>query len=207
MVVIGLAGGIASGKSMISGQFQALGARCLDADKAGHQVLLDPDVKSAVRERWGDQVFDPSGEINRAEVASIVFAQNASAREELSFLEQLTHPRIGQLLQQQMDHCEGDVLVLDAPVMFKAGWNQLCNEIVFIEAPHADRLRRALQRGWTAEQFAAREAAQEPLDWKRQQAGFVIDNSSTPDHTRQQVETIWKTITGARVDPSIVTRS
>jgi len=200
MVVIGLAGGIASGKSMVSKQFCALGAGWLDADKAGHQVLEMPAVKQAVRDRWGESVFNPQGEIIRKEVAAIVFSQECDAASELTFLEKLTHPEIGQILTQRMKEFRGEVLVLDAPLMFKAGWDQFCDHIIFIDAPYEQRLQRARKRGWTESQFTAREAAQETLDWKRSQASFVIDNSSTPEATRVQVDRIWQTITDCPQD-------
>jgi len=197
MVVIGLVGGIASGKSMVSQQLQALGATRLDADAAGHQVLLEPAVKQAVRERWGEQVFSASGEIVRQQVAGIVFAPAPGGPVELAFLENLTHPRIARILQQQLDDFQGGVLVLDAPVMFKAGWNRFCDHIIFVDTPYQQRLERAQQRGWTESQFAAREAAQESIEWKRQQASFIVDNSSTPEAARRQVADIWATIARA----------
>ncbi len=178
--VLGLLGGIASGKSYVANLLAAQGAVVLDADRAGHEVLNDRNVQWALQNRWGKQVFTAQGDVDRKAVGAIVFADPA----ELKFLEQLTHPQIGERLRQQLTAIQDthrgseDTLaaVLDAPVMLKAGWDALCDEIWFIDAPREVRLQRALDRGWSPEQFQAREAAQEPLEEKRLRADRIIEN-------------------------------
>ncbi len=196
MFVIGLIGGVASGKSWVAAEFQRLGAVVLDADRMGHEVLTESDIQAAVRNRWGSAVFHPLGEIDRATVARIVFAPPPSGPPELAFLEALTHPRIAAKLRNQIDRLNAEkstpAVILDAPILLKAGWNRYCDQVVFVDASHVVRLARAKQRGWTEEQFSAREQAQESLDYKRSQAGLVIDNSGTAENTRQQVATIWR---------------
>ena len=198
MILIGVAGGIASGKSLVSEQLTRLGAEVLDADRAGHDVLRDPEVTEAIRRRWGDDVFDAAGEIDRNEVAKIVFAPPPAGPEELTYLEQLTHPRIGQRLRERMITLahgrQSLVAVLDAPVMFKAGWDKLCDKILFVDSPRELRLARAKSRGWSEAEFDAREAVQELLDAKRSRAEVIIDNSSSPEHTYAQVERFWRSL-------------
>ncbi|MBW8886031.1 MAG: dephospho-CoA kinase [Planctomycetia bacterium] len=92
MLILGLVGGIASGKSVVANVLRDMGAMVLDADQAGHFVLRDPKVIAELRTRWGDTILDSSGQISRRAVAKIVFAQGNEA--ERKFLEQLTHPRI-----------------------------------------------------------------------------------------------------------------
>ncbi len=202
MLVIGIAGGVASGKSLIAEQLRQLGAEVLDADSIAHEVLLEDEVKKSVRRRWGESVFNTDGSINRSAVAKIVFAASADGPEQLAFLESITHPRIGERLRHRVaELAAGDkvpALVLDAAVMFKAGWDRICDNIVFVDAPRAARLARALNRGWTEEQFAAREAAQESLDEKRRRANWVIDNSGSPEQTLAQVRQFWD----SRVQPA-----
>ena len=84
--------------------------------------------------------------------------------------------------------------VLDAPLLWEAGWNDWCDKIVFVEAPREERLRRALARGWSREDFAAREAAQESLERKRASADAIIDNSGPPERTQAQVERLWASL-------------
>lgn len=195
--VVGLLGGVASGKSLIADQLVALGAGLLDGDLAGHEVLRQDEVKQAARNRWGSGVFDPDGHINRSAVAGIVFGPPPAGPQELKFLEQLTHPQIGQLLVKQASDLVAAgkrVAVLDAPVMLKAGWDQLCDYIVFVEVSPEIRLARAQRRGWSQAEFNAREAAQESLEEKRRRADVVIDNSGSPESTRSQVVAFWQTL-------------
>ena len=197
MILIGILGGVASGKSEVSSRLRSLGAAVLDADRVGHAVLREAEVRQAVQRRWGEAVLDASGEIDRRKVAEIVFAAAPESRAELTFLEQLTHPLIGQRLQEQLAelHREGvRAAVLDAPVMLKAGWDRLCQRIVFVDAPRDVRLARARQRGWTEADFAAREAAQESLETKRSRADVTLDNSLTRQHLYTQVDRFWRSL-------------
>ena len=197
MILIGILGGVASGKSEVSRRLRSLGAAVLDADRVGHAVLREAEVRQAVQRRWGEAVLDAAGEIDRRKVAEIVFAVAPESRAELTFLEQLTHPLIGQRLQEQLAelHREGvRAAVLDAPVMLKAGWDRLCQRIVFVDAPRDVRLARARQRGWTEADFAAREAAQESLETKRSRADVTLDNSLTRRHLYTQVDRFWRSL-------------
>lgn len=196
--IVGLIGGVASGKSLVAEQFAKLGGTVLDGDRAGHDVLRLPEVEQAVRARWGEKVFDSAGHVLRAAVAQIVFQDNPASRSELKYLEQLTHPLIGEMLVRQLQQAQEDarvpVIVLDAPVMLEAGWSEVCHKIVYVDAPRELRLARARQRGWSEEDFTRREAAQASLDAKRARADVVIDNSGTPENTRAQVERFWQTL-------------
>lgn len=193
MIVIGVVGGIASGKSFVTEQLQSHGAVILDADRIGHEVLLRESVKQALREEWGDAVFDSAGEVDRKQLAEIVF--DPAEPERLEQLERITHPLIAAQLQQEIDrlaNSEGvNVLVLDAPVMVKAGWHVLCDLIVFVEASLARRLARVVERGWSAEMFHNREAMQAAIDKKRQISKHVIDNNGTLEDAINQVRELW----------------
>ena len=188
--VIGVLGGIAAGKSLVAQQLARLGAGVLDADQAGHDVLRQPEVVQAVVRRWGPEVLDPDGTINRRRLAQRVFDH----AEELKHLEAITHPRIEQRLRRQAGRLVqqgAKALVLDAPLLLRAGWDRWCDLLVFVDAPESLRLQRAAARGWSPEQFRRRETAQEPLEEKRRRADVVIDNSGSPEQTREQVERLW----------------
>jgi dephospho-CoA kinase len=215
MRVIGILGGIASGKSQVTRMLAELGCGVLDADRAGHEVLRQADVKQAIRDRWGDGVLDGLGGIDRQAVAKIVFGKTNSTEAkpndtkrhlitdqqptdptaERRFLEQLTHGRIADLLRQQSEQFaaagQAKAIVLDAALLLEAGWDALCDALVFVNAPREARLERALGRGWTEAEFDAREAAQESLQAKRQRADFEIDNSGDLQHLRDQVDRFW----------------
>lgn len=195
MKIIGLLGGIASGKSLVAKEFCRLGAALLDGDRAGHEVLRLTHVKECIRAYWGAHVFAADGEVDRTALGRIVFDPSPEGRRQLECLEKLTHPRIGERLLEQAAELAAAgkvVAVLDAPVMLKAGWDAFCDHVVFIEAPQEIRRARALARGWRQEDFAARESAQEPLEIKRARADFVIDNSGDVEETRRQVEALWE---------------
>ncbi|HVA51478.1 MAG TPA: dephospho-CoA kinase [Pirellulales bacterium] len=201
MIIIGLLGGIASGKSLVAEQLCQLGAGLLDGDRAGHEVLRLTDVRQLVRERWGDGVFGPDGQVDRKALGRTVFDPSPEGRRELECLEAITHPRITERLRQQAANLAAEgraVAVLDAPVMLKAGWDKFCNHIVFVEAPQEMRQARALARGWRQEDIAVRESAQEPISIKRTRADRVIDNSGSREQTRAQVERLWREL----IEPS-----
>ncbi len=195
MLILGLVGGIASGKSVVANVLRDMGAVVLDADQAGHFVLREPNVIAELRKRWGDGILDASGQISRRAVAKIVFAQGNNA--ERKFLEQLTHPRIEALLKQELEAVRKSaepppVLVIDAALLFEAGWDKLCDKILFVDAPRDVRLERAVARGWSTEQFAAREAAQLPPEEKRARSDIVIRNVRTLENVREVLRLTWR---------------
>lgn len=195
MRVLGLLGGIASGKSAVAGMLVKRGAVWLDADRAGHEVLREPDVKKALVKHWGKSILADVGEIDRKAVAEIVFAKTPEGAAELRWLEAQTHPRIRMKLEAELEKLRSEkvpVAVLDAPVMLKSGWDKICDVVWFIDTADEVRLRRALSRGWTAQEFWAREAAQEPLAVKRARADFVLDNSGELTYTERQVDRLWQ---------------
>ena len=198
MIIIGLVGGVACGKSFVAEQLAQLGAVVLDGDRTAHEVLEHESVKRQLVARWGNSILGSDGDLIRREIAKRVFQPDAQGRTELDFLESVTHPEIGKLLTTRLQSLSEagttSMVVLDAAVMMKSGWDRVCDYIAFVDAPDQARLARALKRGWTAEQFAAREAAQVPLEQKRSRADFVIDNSGTPSQTKTEVEALWHSL-------------
>ena len=193
MLVIGVAGGIACGKSSVAECFQQLGAAVLNADQIGHQVLYEPSVKQKIRENWGDMVFG-NGEVDRSALGRIVF-DPLRGPSELAKLEQITHPLIGQRIRNvliQLEQENRPAVVLDAPVMFKAGWDRLCDKIVFVHAEKATRQQRVAVRGWLPEELKRRESNQFSLVTKRSRATDVIDNSLSIEETFLQIKDLWR---------------
>ncbi|MGI9518220.1 MAG: dephospho-CoA kinase [Pirellulaceae bacterium] len=194
MIVIGIVGGIASGKSVVTDRLKELGAVVLDADQIGHAVLRELTVKSAILQRWGNQVFTPDGEVDRGKVAAIVF--DPQQPEQLKHLEEITHPLIAQRLQQAIDQMrqsgEHTMLVLDAPIMVKTGWHRLCDQLVFVDCEPEIRRERARARGWTSEMFESREARQAKVDEKRRLSTVMINNNGSLADTHRQVDQFWE---------------
>lgn len=192
MILIGILGGIGSGKSLVSGELARLGAVILDGDRMGHLVLEEKEVRDVLRERWGEAIFREDGSVNRREIAKRVFGDAPDAKQELKFLEAVTHPRIGKRLFAELERLRSEgkvkIVVLDAPVMTKTGWHKKCDRLWFVECPKVERVKRVAARGWTAEQLEAYEAAQDSLEWRKSLCDTVIDNSGDQDATRVQVE-------------------
>ena len=187
-LVVGLIGGIGSGKSQVAAAFARHGARIIAGDQLAHAALKDPDVRARVASRWGQGVLDGQGEIDRRRLAAIVFADSA----ELKALEAITHPWIRRRIRDEIEAARADarvpLIVLDAAIMLEAGWNDVCDRLIYIDAPREMRLERvARQRGWTEKEVAAREQAQLPLTEKVIRADHVLDNSASLEHLNRQV--------------------
>jgi dephospho-CoA kinase len=197
MKTIGLVGGVASGKSLVAKMLVELGAGLLDADRTGHAVLAeDATVQRKLHERWGDAVFAPDGSVDRRAIAQHVFASGGTAELDRRFLEDLLHHRIRRRLLQMKDQFAAEgrpAVVLDAPVLLEAGWGPMCDILLMVDVPREIRLKRALSRGWTEEEFNRREAAQWPVDDKRREAHFMIANDGSEAELRQAVQEFWDT--------------
>jgi dephospho-CoA kinase len=193
---IGLVGGVASGKSRVAQLLVELGAGLVDADKAGHALLAEDAVaQEALLERWGNAVFKADGTVDRAAVAQRVFAAGNQGELDRQFLEDLLHPRIRRRLKAQIDQfaAEGrNVVVLDAALLFEAGWQPMCEIVLFVDAPRETRLERARQRGWSEAEFNRREAAQWPVEQKRRAADAMLVNDGSEAELRESVEDFWK---------------
>lgn len=191
MHIIGIVGGVAGGKSLVARQLRELGAVVLEADTIGHEVLRQEDIEAAARRRWGDGIFGPDGRIDRRQLAKIVFASPPHGPREKEYLEGLTHPEIGRLIQRRIRELAAGgakLVVLDAPLLMEADLDNFCNTIIFVDSPREIRMVRARSRGWNEEDYAAREGAQDSLDSKRAKADVTIDNSGSPESTKAQVE-------------------
>ena len=180
--VIGVIGGIGSGKSVLTDALGKLLRVCsLDADAAGHDALELQSVKDRLRNVFGAEVFKESGEVSRIHLAKLVFGDTQPERQRRTQLEEIVHPEIRRTLEKQLKEFQDartcDVILLDAALMLEAGWSTICDAIVFVKVPDAVRFERVQRRGWSREDFQRREASQYSLERKRASADFVIDNS------------------------------
>ncbi len=197
MKIIGLTGGIASGKSAVAAELAALGAVVLDADRRAHEVIDSPTVQQALVDRWGEGILKASGKVDRGAVAERVFSDDQKSRAELRFLEETLHPRIREQFQAKLAELAAGgtvVAVIDAPLLLEAGWEKLCNRLVFVDSPRADRLERSKLRNWTEAEFAKREALQMPISEKRERSTYVLANSGDLASLRDQVQAFWASL-------------
>ncbi len=200
MQILGIVGGIASGKSAVSAELAALGAVVLDADQTAHEVINLPEVKQKLVERWGSAILresslGKSGEIDRSAVAKRVFSGQDASRAELQFLEQTLHPTIHQQFEKELGRLAQQgvpAAVIDAPLLLEAGWGSLCKEVIFVDSPRETRLCRAQARGWSEEEFSRREQAQMPIEEKRVQATQILANEGSREALRALVHDFWE---------------
>ena len=186
--VIGLIGGIGSGKSAVAAEFARHGGVVVSADQFGHEALRQPDIRDAVVARFGSEIVGADGAIERRKLGRLVFADPAQRKD----LEALVFPYIERRIHEEIaranDTPEVRFVVLDAAIMLETGWNNVCDRIVYIDVPQEIRLQRlARQRGWGEKEVAAREAAQMALSAKKARADCVIDNAGPPEATACQV--------------------
>lgn len=173
--MIGILGGIGSGKSAVADAFAALGCVVARSDEDGRAALRDPAIRAELRSWWGPGILDAEGEVDRRRVAEIVFSDPAERRR----LERLTHPWIERrrLALFAAAPAEAPAFVIDAPLLLEAGLDARCTHLVFVEVEEPTRLARvAASRGWSPEDLRRREAAQRPLDEKRRRADHVVRN-------------------------------
>lgn len=190
--VVGIVGGIGSGKSAVA-RWVGSGAnvRVIDADRLGHEALLATDVKSALRQQFGDDIFDSQGEVQRGILSRRVFGDSEQHRAERHCLEQIVHPEIERRIADEIARAEQDgneAVLLDAPVLLEAGWQRQCDAVVFVDAPDEVRRHRVQQRsGWTAEELRRREASQLSLPEKRKCSDAVVSNAGEVSDGGQQL--------------------
>lgn len=193
--VIGVVGGVGAGKSTAAGELARLGCALIDADRIGHELLDDESVREQLRERWGERIFDDRGRIDRKALGRIVF----SDPDDLEALNAVMHPRIRRRITEQIADARSrkDVpaVVLDAAVLFEAGWNDLCTHLVFVDCPPDQRLGRVRAgRRWDEETWRRRERSQNFLDTKRRMCEYTIDGSSDVSHLVEQLRKLFHRI-------------
>jgi dephospho-CoA kinase len=199
MRVIGLTGGIASGKSTVSGMLRELGARVVDADAIAREVVAPGRPAWEEIVAWlGRDILQADGSIDRRRLGELVFAD----REARAALEAITHPRIAAAAREALAAAARDgcaVAVLDVPLLYEAGWDRQVDEVwvVYVDA-HTQVERLMARDGLTAAQAGVRIAAQGPLAAKADLADVVIDNGGGPESTRAQVAAAWRRAAGGK---------
>jgi len=192
--VLGLLGGIGAGKSTVADALVRHGGRVVAGDPLGHEALEQPDILARVAEVWGDRgILTPDGKVDRKKFGRIVFPSPV----ERSRLEHLVHPYIERRIREEIDKAVADpavkFVVLDAAVMLEAGWDGVCDKLIYVDAPRSVRLERVQrQRKWTDQDLANREAVQMPPERKKERADAVIDNGGSPEATIAQVDELVK---------------
>jgi dephospho-CoA kinase len=194
MRVVGLTGGIASGKSTVSAMFRELGAPVIDADEVARDVVEPGSAGLEEVARRFPGVVDATGRLDRAALGRHVFADPAERRA----LEAILHPRIREEVARRLEalaHAGAAVAIYDAALLIENGLHRGLDGVIVVSAPESvQRARLAARDGLDEAAITARLAAQLPLADKRAHATWVVDNGGSLDGTRAQVRQIWEEI-------------
>jgi dephospho-CoA kinase len=193
MVVIGLTGGILSGKSTISGMLAEKGAIIIDADQIGHEAYK-PHTKTwqELVNTFGDSILKQNNEVDRKKLGDIVFADTQA----LERLNEIVHPRIRAMVQKELDHLEGDgiaVVILEAALLIEADWKDLVDTVWVTVAPEDVVLKRLRERGGLSEdQARARIGSQISSEERSKHADEIINTDCQLSEVGDRVEELWK---------------
>ncbi|MFD0712313.1 dephospho-CoA kinase [Paenibacillus sp. GCM10027626] len=194
-MILGLTGGIASGKSTVSTMLAELGAKLVDADQVAREVVLpgEPALAELV-ERFGSAILHEDGTLNRAALGQIVFTPDKGKLKEL---EAIMHPAIRKRMQQQIKAYAAaspkSLIVADIPLLYETGQAEQYEAVMVVYVPRAVQIERLMARqGITREEAEMRIDLQMDMEEKKRKADYLIDNSGTLEQTRQQVEQFWQ---------------
>jgi dephospho-CoA kinase len=199
MLLIGLTGNIAAGKSTVSKMLAARGATVIDADiLARKAVAVGSAGHRAIVQRWGDDVLDAEGELDRAALRQLVFQEPT----ELEALNEIVHPEVSRLRESLVAaaRARGDqILVCDIPLLFERRLVDDFDRIVLVDAPRAIRLERlTADRGLSHTEAMNMIAAQMPAELKRARADYVIDNDGDRTALEARVVEVWRALNSER---------
>ncbi len=190
--VIGIAGGIASGKSTIAEMLESLGADIIDADKICHQLINTRDIAREITKKWGNHIQDDYGKIKRQELAKIVF----SDREDVSALNSIIHPKAIEQIKSEIaklqDEASTKAIVLDVALLVESNLIDICNIMLFVDT-RKDRCNARVQesRKWSLDEITKREKFQGLLQRKKEIADVIINNNHSKEDTLNQVKDFW----------------
>ncbi|MEK3883130.1 dephospho-CoA kinase [Paenibacillus sp. PL2-23] len=193
-MIIGLTGGIASGKSTVGSMLSELGAKLVDADKVAREVVLPGEpALEAIASLFGQAVLQEDGTLNRAALGGIVFQDP----EALAKLEGITHPAIREEMWERMhtyaEEEPGALIIGDVPLLYEKGQQEQYEGVLVVYVPAAQQVERLMKRNDMPQEEARRRVSlQLDIEEKRRRADWVIDNSGTLEETRQQVKAFWQ---------------
>jgi dephospho-CoA kinase len=185
-VIVGLLGGMASGKSTVARLLSGHGAEVVDADRIAHEVLREPEIARRVAGLFGPEVLCPDGTPDRARLGEVVFGDP----EGLERLEALIHPEVRRRISGELSRLGGArLIVLDAPLLLEGGLEGLVDVLVFVQAPaDARRARSAARHGFSTREHDDRERLQMALQEKMRRAAMVIRNDGSLADLEDRVE-------------------
>jgi dephospho-CoA kinase len=200
VLVLGLTGGIGTGKSEVTRALAGLGASVIDADRVGHEAYRPHQgIWQEVVQAFGEEILSPDGEVDRKALGAIVFSQ-PDARAKLNGI---MHPWMAKEIERRIDQMRQDgveVVVLEAALLIEAGWQGLVDELWVTTADEEEAVTRvSLRSGLSEEQVRGRMATQMPVAEKIRQADVVIDNSGNLEGLQRRVAQEWNVRVKGRI--------
>ena len=205
-VIVGIVGPPCSGKSTVARRLCASHAKqgsesmCwIDADRIAKSMLLEPDIKARLTELFGAGILDDEGNIDRSEVAQLVFGESASAQKALQGLTDIVHPPTHQAIWQRLLEAQQNQLshvVLDVPLLIESKWHWVCDEIWFLDVPERQQQVLLERRGWSRKEWDRRLQRQMSLERKRGYATQVLNNAGDEAFLEDQIDSLtrgWET--------------
>lgn len=198
MIVAGLTGGIATGKSTVSAFLEQAGAVIVDADKiARHLVRKGQPAWQKIVDAFGLSILLPDGELDRSRLGEIIFNDPHQKR----ILNRIVHPEVGSETAVQLAEIEKNqpdsLVILDVPLLIESGMDAGLSEIIVVVIPEPLQIERLMHRdNLSQEQALARMRSQMPIDEKRKHATRLIDNSGSRENTRRQTMDIYRQLAG-----------
>ncbi len=178
-MIIGLTGGIATGKSTVCKILKGLNVKIIDSDKIAHQVLTYNDVIDKIKDQFGEKILDQKGNINRKKLGSIVFEDDKKRK----LLESITHPKIFTIIENKIEEykdSEGKIIVLDAPLLFETSLDKKVDETWVVYTSKETQINRIIERdNLNKKEAMQRIDAQMDLDKKAEKADIVINNEGS----------------------------
>ena len=204
MLVIGLTGGIGTGKSLVSRILEEMGAAVVDADRVGHEVYTPHTVVwQEVVEAFGEDIIGPEGEIDRKRLGSIVFGDPG----EMAKLNGIMHPRMAEMIHQRVQELDRQgiqVVVVEAAVLVDAGWDKLpwIDQVWVTNSPEQLVVARlGLRNNLAEEEVLKRVRSQLSFEERSRSADVVVENSGSTEELEQQVRSLWGTRVKGKVAP------
>lgn len=194
-MVLGITGNIGCGKTTVAKMFEKLGAQVIEADKVGHLLLKRKKVKERLVRAFGRSILDERGEVVRKNLRGIVFKD----RKKLTQLNRILHPLMAEEMKKMISSSPRPLIVVDAAVLFEAGWQSLVDKVLVVTSSYETQMRRIKEAtNLSLEELEGIMQAQLPQEEKVKRADYVIENEGSLDELESKVKKLWEEVLSCR---------
>lgn len=194
MKIIGLTGGIATGKSTAEKFFEELGCYVIDADDVVHKLYSRNDIKERLKRIFKEDIFDLEGNVDRKKLAQIIFSDKSKKK----LLEDFIHPEVNRFINRQIERIKSkdpsSIVIVSVPLMIETGSYERYDKVIVVYAPKELQIKRLLLKNYTYQEALTRIDAQMDIEEKIKYADYVINNTKTLEDLRMEVEDVYKKI-------------